>query len=100
MKRTELLTHAKCDLCHQPIGHTGVPLFWKVTIERFGVDLKAVNRQDALGAFLSSQVLGDVMGPGEDLAKPMMDKPAVATVCETCGTKDTMVAMLADAGSL
>jgi hypothetical protein len=97
MKRAELLTHAKCHLCNKPIGHSGLPLFWKVTVERYGVDLRAVQRQDALGTFVGSQILGAVMGPDEDLAKPMMDKPAIATVCETCGTgKEVMVAMLAE----
>lgn len=99
MKRAELLTHAKCNVCNKPIGHTGIPLFWKVTVERFGVDLRAMQRQEALGTFLGSQALGVVMGPDEDMAKPMMDKPAIATVCETCGTgKQVMVAILAEYG--
>lgn len=101
MKRAELLKHATCNLCGKPVGHTGIPLFWKVTVERFGVDLRAVQRQDALGTFVGSQILGAVMGPDEDLAKPMMDKPAIATVCEACGTgKQTMVAILAEVGNI
>lgn len=98
MKRAELLTHAKCSLCHQPIGNSGVPLFWKVTVERFGLDLRAIKRQDGMGEMMGHHALAAFMGPDQDMAKPMMEKPAIATVCETCGTKDTMVAILAECG--
>lgn len=89
MKRAELLKHARCSLCNKPIGHTGLPLFWRVTIERFGVDLAAVRQHDGLGQFLGSQALAAVMGPDEDLAKPVMDS-AIATVCETCAVTGTL----------
>lgn len=99
MNRTELLKHAKCSICDKGIGHTGLPLFWRLTVERFGVDLNAVRRQDGLGAFLGSQALAAVMGPDEDLAMPM-DKPAVLTLCETCGTERGLpVAALSEIGS-
>ncbi|MGE4078916.1 MAG: DUF2303 family protein [Reyranella sp.] len=38
MKEGELRRFATCSMCGKPIGHTGVPLFSRVTIERFGVD--------------------------------------------------------------
>ncbi len=38
MKERELREHATCSLCRQKIGHTGLPLFWVVRIERFGID--------------------------------------------------------------
>lgn len=80
MKEAEL---RRCDLCRKKIGESGLPLFWRVTVERFGVDMQAVRRQDGLGQFMGSMLLAGVMGPGEDMAKPMMD-PKVLTVCETC----------------
>jgi hypothetical protein len=85
MKEAELRRHATCDLCHQKIGHTGLPLFWRVTVERFGIDLGAVRRQDGLGQFMGSIALAGVFSPGEDMAKPMMD-PKALTVCDTCAT--------------
>lgn len=100
MKRAELLKHAKCTLCGRGIGHAGLPLFWRVTVERFGVDIQAARRQDGLGAFLGSHALAAVMGPDEDLAKPLMEQPAVLTVCEPCGTQRGLpVAALAEIGS-
>lgn len=100
MKRVELLRSARCNLCHRGIGHTKLPLFWRLRIERFGVDLRAAQRQDALGTFLGSQVLGAVMGPDEDLAKPVMD-PVTVTVCEDCALdKRLPVAVMAEAARI
>ncbi len=85
MKEKELREHAKCDLCELGIGHTGLPLFWTVKIERHGVLIDAVRRQDGLGAFLGSPALAAVMGTDEEMTKPMM-APVELTVCESCAT--------------
>ncbi len=93
MKRAELLKHTKCDVCHQKIGSSGLPLFWRVRVERFGVDLKAVQRQDGLGAFLGHHGIAAVMGPDEDMARQILD--VTLTVCEPCAMEQliTGVAM-------
>lgn len=82
MKEAELRKHTTCSLCHKPIGHTKLPLFFRVTVERFGIDVTAVQRQAGLG-FMLGPDLASVMGPDETMAKPVMD-PKVLTVCETC----------------
>lgn len=95
MKEAELRQHSTCCLCMKPIGASGLPLFWRVPVERFGVNLAAVKRQDGLGAFLGSPALAAVMGPGEDLAKPVME-PVTATICETCVVRSAVpIAVLA-----
>jgi len=98
MRELELRQHAVCNLCRRKIGASGLPLFWRVTIERFGVDLRAIERQDGLGACLSNSMLANMMGPDEDLAKQMMD-PVKLTICETCAAEDNRPLMvLADCG--
>jgi hypothetical protein len=82
MKEAELRQHTTCSLCSKPIGQTRLPLFWKVTVERFGIDMQAVQRQHGLGLMIGAP-LAAVMGPDETMAKPVMD-PKVLTVCETC----------------
>lgn len=89
MKEAELRNHTHCNLCHRKIGASGIPMFWRLTVERFGIDLQAVRRQDGLGQFIGSSAIGAAMGPDEDMAKPMMD-PVTLTVCETCGTGKMM----------
>jgi hypothetical protein len=99
MKEAELRKHAKCTLCNRGIGHVGLPLFWRVTIERFGVDINAAKRLDGLAAMLGSPALASVMGPNEDLAQPLME-PAVLTICESCNLGTCLpIAALAEAGS-
>jgi hypothetical protein len=55
MKEAELRTYATCSACRRKILSFGVPLFYRVTVERFGVDLRAVQRQDGLAARASLQ---------------------------------------------
>lgn len=96
MKEAELRKHARCSLCAQPIGHSALPLFWRVTVERFGIDMNAVRRQAGLGVMLGSATLAGVMGADEDMAQSMM-APVVLTVCEHCAVeRDLPVAALAE----
>ena len=97
MKESELRQCTKCGLCGQLIGASGLPLFWRVTVERYGIDMHAVRRQDGLAAFMGSSELAAVMGADEDLARPMME-PVTLTVCEPCGMAQTYVAVLAEVG--
>ncbi len=84
MKEMELRKHATCSLCGNKILAGGVPLFWRVTVERFGVDIRAVERQQGRAMmFNGNATLAYVMGPDEDMAKSMM-KPVALTVCESC----------------
>ncbi len=82
MKEAELRKHTTCSLCKKPIGHTKLPLFWRVTVERFGIDVQAVQRQHGLTLMIGAP-LAAVMGPDETMARPLME-PKVLTVCETC----------------
>lgn len=92
MKEEELRKHTDCSICKKKIGHTGLPLFWRVGVERFGVDMNAVRRQEGLAMQLGGNAfLASVMGPDEDLAKPMMDKLTL-TLCEECSLSDVSVA--------
>lgn len=86
MKEKELRKHTTCSLCRGKILAGGIPLFYRVTIERFGVRLNAVERQQGLTMMLGgSAVLAAAMGPDEDMTQPVME-PLVLTVCENCST--------------
>lgn len=84
MKERELRKHAKCDLCGKGIGHTGLPLFWRITVERFGINMPAVQRQTGLAMMIGGP-LASIMGPDEDMAQSVMEA-ATLTVCESCAT--------------
>lgn len=96
MKEAELRKHSNCSLCKQPILSGGLPLFYRVTVERFGVDLTAVRRQSGLAAMIGHAGIAAAMGPDEDMAKPIME-PVVLTVCEPCSiNRELPVAVLAE----
>lgn len=89
MKERKLREHATCSLCKQKIGHTGLPLFWIVRIERHRIDMGAVRRQTGLAMMLGNAAIAEVMGPDEDMTTPAME-PATLTVCETCAVSRSM----------
>lgn len=58
MRERELRESARCALCGRLIGESGLPLFWRVRIERHGIDLAAVRRQSGLALLLVGPVPG------------------------------------------
>lgn len=100
MKEDQLREHAKCDLCGKGIGASGLPMFWTVRIERHGLKLGALQRQQGLTMMLGGHAgLARVLGPDEDMTTPLMD-PVELTVCESCGTeRQVFVAELAEKGT-
>ena len=96
MKETELRQHTDCSVCKRKIGHVGLPLFWRVSIERFGIDLNTARRQDGLAAMLGGNAfLAMHMGADEDMARPLMDK-IIVTVCESCALEQVCIAAIAE----
>lgn len=90
MKENELRNHATCANCHKKVLEDGIPLFWRVTIERFGIDINAVRRQQGLTMMLGGNaVIAAAMGPNEDMAMPFME-PTIVTLCEACGSGKTV----------
>ena len=97
MNEQELRKHAKCSLCKRKILESGMPLFYRLTVERFGVKLDAVKRQAGLEALLNGHVrIAQVMGADEEMAMPIMDALTIV-VCESCSTGERhCVAALAE----
>lgn len=84
MKEQELRDAANCAFCRKPFGASGLPLFYRVRIRRFGLDVGAVRRQAGLEMMLGGAVaLAQVMGQDEEMAKPLGDGIEF-TVCEPC----------------
>jgi len=96
MKEEELRKIAKCAMCGKGIGHTKLPLFWRVRIQRYGLKMDALQRQQGLEMFFGGHVaIAQVMGADEDMAEEMSS--IEITLCETCGTeKQTVIAVLAE----
>ncbi len=99
MKELELRQHADCTGCGKKIGHTGLPLFWRVTVERFGIDMQAVKKQSALAEWMGNATLARAMGTDDDMATPVM-APVTITLCEQCSVDCQLpIAALAEHGA-
>lgn len=97
MKEKELREHTTCSNCRKPIGHTGLPLFWKLTVERHGVDMGAVRRQDGLAAVLGGSVeLAQAMGTDPEMT--VLLETVEITLCEACAMSNISIAVLALGG--
>lgn len=87
MKEKELREHSTCNLCNKKIGESHIPMFWRIKIERFGINLNVIQRQTGLTELLGGHAhLAQVMGPDEEMTMPMME-PVILTVCEDCACK-------------
>lgn len=94
-----------CVICHKGVMHTGLPLFWRVHIERIGVDMQAAQRQHELEQFFGSTspdalalALADVFSDGAPIGKPM-DEGKTVLICETCAMADMPIAEIAERSS-
>lgn len=99
MKEEELRKLTTCANCHKKLGETPLPVFWKVKLVRHGLDMKALQRQDGLAAFMGDNAhLASVMGMNEDMTFVLMDGEVM--VCDQCATGETVNLMaLAEAGT-
>jgi hypothetical protein len=81
----------KCALCGKGVLHNGVPLFWRVSLQRMGVDLAAVQRAAGLEMLLGGNVaLARILGPNEDVATPVGEGRTIL-ICEQCAGEQTSV---------
>ncbi len=86
MKEKELREHAICTICNQNITHTGLLLFWTVTVEQHRIKLDAVQHQDRLAQMLGSSRLAQIMGIDAEMTETVL-KPVTLTFCEICAKK-------------
>ena len=54
MKQTEI---KPCCQCGKGVMHTGLPLFWQLTIQRMQIDVGAVHRQHGLEMMVGNPLL-------------------------------------------
>lgn len=84
MKRADV---QKCTCCGKGVMHTGLPLFWTLEVQRHGIDGGAVQRRAGMETFFgggnSGALLAGIMGPDEDITKPISE-PVRLWVCEDC----------------
>lgn len=89
MKERELRQHATCSSCGRKLGETGLPLFWTLSVRRYGLNLPAIKRQAGLAMVLGGHAsIAAAMGPDEDMADPLTEVITL-TMCEECAMAPT-----------
>jgi len=78
-----------CIVCGRGMMHSGMPIFYRVTIETMGIDSHAVMRAHGLelqfgGGPLAARI-ANAMGPNEDLGLPIGDAHKTL-LCHDCAT--------------
>ena len=87
MKEKQLREAAVCVMCKKPIGHTGLPVFWRIRIQRYVLKIDALKRQQGLTMMLDGYAqLAQIMGPDEDMADKMSE--IEITLCAKCATEE------------
>jgi len=84
----------KCIRCNKGVMHTGLPLFWVIKLERFGIDVNAVDRQVGLEKLCGVGLAG-ILGPNEDIASSITGEMK-AVVCESCAMEPLPLAYWAE----
>ena len=93
MKANEI---KKCVLCGKGVMHTGLPLFYRVTIDRMFINKRAVHELAGLQMMLGAQ-LADVFSTGENIADVGIS--TILIICEHCGpNKSNPIAGFAEIG--
>lgn len=84
----------KCAMCGLGVMHCGLPIFFRLKIQRYGIDMRAVQAQHGLEQMIGNAVIASVLGTDADLAKPINDEQDLF-ICETCSQKPVMLVELA-----
>lgn len=90
MKSDEL---RPCALCGHGVGHTGLPLFWRVTTERFGIERHAVNQAAGMEQIFGGAVALARVCSDPDIAAPIGEQRTLL-VCEACAGQATSIYQL------
>lgn len=76
-----------CHLCKKGVMHTGFPIFLRISVDRLGVEARAVQRAHGLEQIMGGNaLLANIMGPNDDLAN-VIDGKHDMLICSECAAK-------------
>ncbi len=94
MKEQELRDIATCHLCGNKIGACGMPAFYRVRIQQWGLKTDALQRQTGMEMMMNRHVaLAQAVGADEDMATEIGDAVEI-TVCHTCSYEKALPIMV------
>lgn len=85
----------KCAVCKKGVAHTGVPLFYRVSVEHMGIDPTAVQRTDAMEKYMGGAVALARVFEDPVIASPIVPAMTIL-VCQNCAVEPHPLALLAE----
>lgn len=86
MKAKELVALGKCARCGKGLC-PDVPLFWRVRVDRWVLNLNVIRRRHGLALQLGSEELAEVMGTDEHVAAIVPESEFTLAYCEKCSSE-------------
>lgn len=84
-----------CAMCGKGLMHTGLPLVWKITMHRLGLDVNALRREQGLEMMMGGAApLARAFSPNNEFGLEI-EKPITVMVCEPCALEQRVVIMCA-----
>lgn len=84
-----------CALCGKGMMHSGVPLFYRVTVEHMGVDLREIQRAAGMEQVMGNVALARVFHDPDVATR--LGEPVASLVCQDCALNSRLpLAMLAE----
>lgn len=83
----------QCMCCGKGVAAGGVVLY-RVRVQQFGLDHRAIQRQHGLEMMLGSPALANVMGPNDDLAMALSEE-VTKLVCGLCAAEKMGMLLIA-----
>ena len=84
MNEAELSNHLTCNNCGMLVTACGLPLFWKLTVERHGINAEKLRSSVSMSNIVGNYGIAKAMGlTPDDVTQPMMDAKVV-TLCDSC----------------
>ena len=78
-----------CILCDKGVMHAGDPVVYRISIQQFVFNVRAIQRQHGLEMSMGDAApLAQIMGPNDDLAKAT-GKPLTGLLCAPCAMTAT-----------
>jgi hypothetical protein len=89
-----------CALCGKGLTHTGLPLVWRVRVERIGLSATAVRQAAGMELLVGDPAIAHALSPVRDFAAVRVLETTLM-ICEPCALheKVAFVAMEMDAAA-
>lgn len=86
----------KCCFCDKGVGHVGIPIFYRVTVQSMVLDGRAIQQVAGAEMMMGNVALARVLGPDPDIARGV-GEPSTALVCHTCAMEPQLLPRVLEA---